>query len=146
MDRIIQHIAPEDFVADQRIGLKYPFTNTNNDLFDSNFLTSDQIKTDLIMLLLTSKGERFMLPSYGNEIKKVLFSNDESEIISLLDTEIRISVENWLPIVLIKKVDVRRDSVNEHMFYVKIDYTTKLDTNQQETIIISLNPDKVITA
>ncbi len=141
----IKYIPPDDLKPNQKIGLKYPMVGENGLLFSSNSVTLDQIKTDLIMLLLTTKGERYMLPDYGTNVKRVLFETDENNIIDILDEEIHEAVTKWLPIVIINNIDVRRDTVDEHLFYVKIQYTTRLDTNQSEQIIISLNPNTVVT-
>lgn len=141
----IKYIAPSDLDVNQKIGVAYPLTGINGKLFSSNSITSEQIKTDLIMLLMTTKGERYMLPDYGTNYKKSLFENDEDAILEILDSETNIAVSKWLPIVIIKDIQVRRDDVNEHTFFLKVTYTTQLDQTKEDDLIISINPNTVIT-
>jgi len=64
-------INPLDLDTRKAIGTKIPFNKKS--IFESNFSTKNQIKSNLINLLLTSKGERFHEPNYGIGLREILF-------------------------------------------------------------------------
>ncbi|MFW9875194.1 MAG: GPW/gp25 family protein [Candidatus Thorarchaeota archaeon] len=44
-------------------------------MFDPSVTTLEKVKSQLYVLLFTSKGERAMLPSFGVEVYSSLFEN-----------------------------------------------------------------------
>jgi hypothetical protein len=66
----------------------------------------DQIKSDLLILLLTNPGERVMLPNFGTPLKKLFFEqNDEIILLQARDMIIN-SIKTWEPRVAISAVEV----------------------------------------
>ena len=53
------------------IGVALPLDSTN--LFQGTPTTREQVKTNLLNLILTEKGERLMHPNYGLGVKNLLF-------------------------------------------------------------------------
>ncbi len=53
------------------IGVTLPFDGPA--VFNSSYTTKDQVKSNLINLLLTSPGERLMEPAFGVGIRDLLF-------------------------------------------------------------------------
>lgn len=97
----------------------------------------NQIKSDLLVLLLTEPGERVMLPSFGTPLKKFMFEpNDPSLIESVRETIIE-SIRNWEPRIRVTDIQVTnsRDEIElsgspyesgedtEHVLLVRISFT-----------------------
>ena len=83
--KIGYRIDPLDLDKRKAIGVKVPFTKKG--VFQFNYTTKDQIKSNLINLLLTSPGERYHEPSYGVGIRDILFepnTNTNQKISSIL--------------------------------------------------------------
>lgn len=61
------------------------------------------------MLLLTAKGERPMMPTYGSDLKAVLFEPSTTELsdVALEDTIIE-TTEMWMPEIVIDEVNIKR--------------------------------------
>ena len=55
-------------------GITFPFTNSvRGDYLGLTELESQQIRSDLIHLLLTRKGSRYYLPEFGTRLYDFLF-------------------------------------------------------------------------
>ena len=68
-------------------------------VFESSYTTQEAVISNLKNLLLTSKGERHMQPSFGTDIKSVLFENNTSDIRDILEETVQEDIEYWLPYV-----------------------------------------------
>jgi phage baseplate assembly protein W len=85
-------------MAKQFINIRYPFKNSPDGLFlDLTTTTIDAVKSDLQHLLLTEKGERFYLPDFGTNLKKFLFDPSDEKNLSDIETELKITVNKYLP-------------------------------------------------
>ena len=63
------------------IGLQYPLVkNPRGLLAQKNGV--DQIKADVLQLLLTNPGERVMLPNYGTPLRKLIFEPNDDGLIA----------------------------------------------------------------
>ena len=64
---------------DVGIGIALPFgPGVSN--FKINYTTLDQAKTNIINLLLTHKGERFMQPEFGTNLRRFLFRQNTQNL------------------------------------------------------------------
>ena len=72
--------------------------NSGNDL--------DILVSSVKMLLTTAKGERVMLPSYGTNLKSIVFSVGTSGIEGLVQQEIIDALSTWEPRVSLATVSV----------------------------------------
>ena len=65
------------------------------------------ISQNLKMLVLTSPGERIMMPEYGVGIRNFLFSNDSYQTRQEISSKIREQTSIYMPFVNLVGVDVR---------------------------------------
>ena len=71
MARELPRIIPVDINKRQAIGVKLPFDSPS--VFTSTFTTKEQVKSNLINLLLTYPGERVLNPQFGVGLRNYLF-------------------------------------------------------------------------
>ena len=94
--------------------------------------------TNLRMLLMTAKGERPMMPSYGSDLREIIFeSNTEGYTDDLLDDAVKDAVDSWMPEVNIISVETMREYTTEpNQVTVKIKFSLKAipDSTQQLTL------------
>lgn len=89
------------------IGVTLPFNNPNG-IFYQSYTNRVQVYSNIKNLLLTAKGERYMQPDFGTELKYILFENitDEREFIDSIKGEIISAITTWIPYVGITRLDV----------------------------------------
>ena len=87
------------------LGVQYPLVKTPRGTFaQKNGI--DQIKADLLQLLLTNPGERCMLPEDGTPLRKLFFEPSDSIIVSEAKAKIAKSIATWEPRVIIDNISV----------------------------------------
>ena len=64
-------------------------------------------------LLLTRKGERINHPQFGTNIRDYLFEPNLPSLRESVGQEIRDAVEQWLPYIVIKSLDVKIPGANQ---------------------------------
>ena len=70
-------------------GINFPFTDSGRgDYLKLTTNASDQIKSDLIHLLLTRKGTRYFMPDFGTNLYQYLFENIDDVVIGKIENEI----------------------------------------------------------
>ena len=74
----IKRINPLDINKNVSIGVAFPLDETN--LFKSTQTEKEQIKSNLINVLLTEQGERVNLPNFGVGLKNLLKNKITQEI------------------------------------------------------------------
>mgnify|MGYP001417272261 FL=1 len=130
--KIGYRIDPLDLDKRKAIGVKVPFTKKG--VFQFNYTTKDQIKSNLINLLLTSPGERYHEPTYGVGIRDILFepNSTTSQKISSLKARIDQNISFHIPQIEITNLNV---SPQDKELLVQIAYRVLLDNDTNEISI-----------
>ena len=88
-------------------GIEFPFRDSNRG--DYLLLTQDerqQIKSDLIHLLLTRKGSRYYLPEFGTRLYEFLFEPFDGLTFNAIESDIRDAIENFMPNLLVNSLSI----------------------------------------
>lgn len=93
------------------IGCPYPIVK-NSLGFLSPQRGIDQVKSDLLILLLTNPGERVMMPNYGTPLRRYLFDQNDPTTAGTVRDLIANSIKTWEPRITVKSITVT-DNVNE---------------------------------
>jgi phage baseplate assembly protein W len=106
------------------ININYPFKNSQQGYYlDMNETNSAAIKSDLMHLLLTRKGERLYMPEFGTDLLKFIFDPYDKKTITDLKMEISETVKKFIPNLTINNIIVEESDLSEYAATVKIDYT-----------------------
>ena len=95
-------VNPLDLQKNIAIGVSLPF----NKPFNSTYTTKDQIKSNLINLLLTSRGERVMNPLFGTGLRNFLFEGITESNIENLKQDLNNSIEVFIPEITVLSLDI----------------------------------------
>jgi phage baseplate assembly protein W len=90
----------------KEIGFKYPFQSSPKKGYFSKSSGLELIKSNLIQLIKTSKGERFMLPEYGCNLRNYLMEPLDETTFNEVKIQIQESVARYLKQVSILKLQV----------------------------------------
>ena len=110
-------INPQDLNKNVAIGVAFPFNAEG--VFNQTFTQKEQVKSNLINVLLTERGERVNLPDFGVGLKNLLF---ETQIdTNVLESRIDAQVQKYIPEITLISAEVDF-SPDEHILYIKITY------------------------
>ncbi len=145
-------------------GINFPFRESFvGKYLDASDLTSEEIRSNLIHLLLTRKGTRYYLPDFGTRLYEYIFEPLDGPTFSDIEAEIRDSVETYMPNLLITNISITDAatedegkgttisttgqqeysvpgiSQKEHTARIKIEYKSTNDVfNESDFVIINI--------
>ena len=102
MAQIIQNKFPIDTEARKAVGFGFPLNG--NAVFNPTYQTRDQIKANLVNYLLTNYSERVFRPSFGSNLRALLFENIDYQSLEDLKSRIENSISSYFPLVKIKEI------------------------------------------
>jgi len=88
------------------LGFPYPIVKTPNGYFGSNSTDIDQIKANLLQLLLTYPGERVMLPDFGTPLQDLIFEPNNSTLAARAKKMVIDSISMWEPRIAVDQINV----------------------------------------
>jgi phage baseplate assembly protein W len=95
-------------------GINFPF----RDSFDGKYLdlsvsNDEEVRSNLIHLLLTRKGSRYYLPNFGTRLYEFIFEPLDGPTFSDIESEIRESVLEFMPNLTITNISIKPASEGE---------------------------------
>jgi phage baseplate assembly protein W len=129
------------------LGLQYPLEKTPRGILAQK-TGVDQIKADLLQLLLTNPGERVMLPTFGTPLRELIFEQNDSFLVDKARQVIADAILTWEPRIVVTNIEVAnsvpRSSLNkndsldesESILYIKIKFVDPENIQQVEELIL----------
>jgi len=115
----VKKINPLDLQPRKAVGVNLTFGA--KDVFTSNYQTKDAIKNNLINFFLTGKGERYLNPMFGTDLRNMLFENINQDKINEIEGLVRNVVDIYFPRIRPKQIqtgsDPDRNLVTFYMSY-----------------------------
>jgi len=95
-------------------GINFPF----RDSFDGTYLdlsinTDEEIRSNLVHLLLTRKGTRYFLPDFGTRLYEFIFEPMDGPTYSEIEGEIRDAISQYIPGITVTKIEIKSASDGE---------------------------------
>ena len=88
-------------------GLNFPFRDSlRGDYLQLTELEAQEIKADLIHLLLTRKGSRYILPAFGTRLYEFLFEPFDGLTFTAIESDIRDAISNFMPNLLVNSLTI----------------------------------------
>jgi len=125
MAQIIKRVHPFDTRQNIKIGVAYPLDK--NSLQTGTNTIKEQLRTNLIDLLVTYPGERVNLPDYGVGIQNLLFENKINK--ETLKARIQNQAERWMENIVIRDVDINADS-DKGIIFIGVLYICLVDGSE----------------
>ncbi len=96
------------------VGITIPYSRGEGDgFFAQTYSMLERARTNLAFLLMTAKGERPMMPTYGSDLRALLFNpNTPDYVDELFEDAVKDAAETWMSEVNILSVVTTRDLEN----------------------------------
>ena len=95
-------------------GINFPFRESYvGKYLDVSDSTDEEVRSNLVHLLLTKKGYRYYLPDFGTRLYEYIFEPLDGPTFSEIEGEIRDSVEKYMPGVQITNISITDASLGE---------------------------------
>lgn len=119
------------------INITYPFKDSEKGFFlDLTSTDAKAIKSDLMHLILTRKGERLYNPEFGSDLLKFIFEPNDGRTLSEIKLDIQNTVKRYIPNLNVDNVSVEQSEESEYSVSVRIDYTITDDVFKEVDFII----------
>jgi uncharacterized protein len=126
-------------MAKQRfINIDFPFKDSPEGFyFKLNSTNTDAIRSDLLHLLLTNKGERLYMPDFGSDLKKYIFEPNDSITHEQIKDNLNENIKRYIPNLIINDITFKNNSIEE-LIIVELTYTVTDGTfNSTDTITLT---------
>jgi phage baseplate assembly protein W len=88
-------------------GINFPFRDSRQgDYLELTQLEAQEVKADLIHLLLTRKGSRYFLPDFGTRLYEFLFEPFDGLTFDAIQSDIRDAVQAYMPNLLLNQITI----------------------------------------
>jgi phage baseplate assembly protein W len=88
-------------------GINFPFRDSvRGDYLDLTNTANQEIRADLINLLLTRKGARYFLPDFGTRLYEYIFEPMDGLTFDAIESDIRANVEKYIPNLLLNRITI----------------------------------------
>ena len=88
-------------------GISFPFRDSFVGRYlDVSNTNQEEIRNNLIHLLLTRKGSRYYLPTFGTRLYEFLFEPFDGLTFNAIESDIRDAVENFMPNLLLNNITI----------------------------------------
>ena len=118
-------------------------------VFGQTYTTEEQALSNLKNLLMTFKGERYMQPNFGTNIRTVLFDNNTTDLRTALEDTLEEDIKYWLPYIQVNSVDITSSpdmhSINMRLHFqvttVGSEMVINILLNENELVVSDAQPD-----
>jgi len=130
----VKRIDPLDLQPRKAIGVSLPFSGRG--VFKSTYTSKDATKNNLINLLLTGKGERYLNPFLGTGLRSYLFENITEDTLRRAKADITNTINVYFPRVEILELQITSEpDTSTFVTFLKYRVT---ESDIQDEIIINI--------
>ena len=106
-------------------GIKYPFIADNKRYFyvAANESVAEKVRSQLMHIIFTPKGQRIRLPEFGTDLIKYIFDQNDEITWESVKTEVSESVTRWATNITLRNISVVKSEEDESQIFVRIDYS-----------------------
>jgi phage baseplate assembly protein W len=129
------------------LGLQYPLAKSSRGILAQK-VGVDQIKADLLQLLLTNPGERVMLPTYGTPLRELIFEPNDNNLLNNARQMISNAILTWEPRIVVTQLEVTNNppktSLNandtytesESILYIRIKFVDPENIQEVDELVL----------
>lgn len=125
----------------QYYGIKYPFTcdGFQNFYADVNSSLKDKVRSQVMHVIFTPKGQRLRKPEFGTDLIKHIFEPNDSVSWEAVKNEVMESVKRWVDNVSVNDIQVVKSEDDKGEIFVRVDYSVSEGNKVvSDTVIASI--------
>ena len=144
----VKDLSKKPFINDRDenvfIGIDLPFRKSDGTegWFASTTTTIDAVKNNIRNLLYTNKGERYLQPNIGLNLRNVLFEQFTEELRLQVENDILDTFEYWLPFVQVRDLKVgmtpNPNDATKNRLDITVLFNIKKDPNSLESVQVTI--------
>lgn len=114
-------------MSEQFYGIKYPFNEESDrkTFFDLNETEEDGVRSMLLHIILTPKGQKLRNPEFGTNLINYIFEPNDEKTLESIKNEIVQQVTVLLPEVKFNDLKIITDENDAENIFIEVDYTIK---------------------
>ena len=119
----------------QKYGIKYPFTTDNDDgtYIDLNKSNGAGIKSQVLHVIFTPKGQKLRDPDFGTDLVKYIFSQSDSSTFGSIKGEISSQIAKYVPEVEFRDISIYNSEGDDNGIIVMVEYGVKQGNKTEVT-------------
>ena len=123
----------------QFYGVKYPFVaeDVENYFIDVNKTLKDKVRSLIMHIIFTPKGQKLRDPEFGTGLIDFIFSQKDSTVFAEIKTEITKQIMKYVPEVEFRDINIYESENNENGIIVSVEYGVR-DGNKMEVTTVSV--------
>lgn len=125
----------------QYLGIRYPFTSQDfqNFYIDLNSSLKGKVKSQIIHVIFTPKGQRLRNPEFGTDLIKYIFDPNDTATWESVKNEIKDSVSRWVNNVNLKDIQIVKNVDDDLEIFVRVDYTINIgNKSTDDSMVVQL--------
>lgn len=109
----------------QRYGIKYPFTSDNDEgiFIDTNNSRTNYVKSQILHVIFTQKGQKLRDPEFGTNLIKYIFAPNDTSTFEGIKSEITSQINKYVNGVDFRDIYIYDGEDNEKI--VSVEYGIK---------------------
>lgn len=123
----------------QFFGIKYPFTSqdSENYFIDVNKSIKDKVRSILMHVIFTPKGQKLRDPEFGTDLIKYIFDQNDSISWSSVKDEVSEMVKKYANGVTINNISILKNNDENSEIFVRLDYSITNGFNEVKDSIVT---------
>jgi len=95
-------------------GINFPFRDSKKgDYLQLTELQKDEVRAALLHLILTRKGSRYYLPTFGTRIYEFIFEPYDGLTFSAIESDIRDAINTFMPNLIVNNITIEAATQDE---------------------------------
>lgn len=119
----------------QRFGIKYPFSSDNLEeiYVDLNDTYTDRVKSEVLHVLFTPKGQKLRNPDFGTDLIKYLFDMKDETSFDEVKSTIKTDIGKYVNGVEFEDIRILNDENDERGIIVIVEYSVVRGNKKEKT-------------
>lgn len=119
----------------QKFGIKYPFSNDNLEevYIDLNKTLTEKVKSDVLHVLFTPKGQKLRNPDFGTDLIKYLFDPKDDTSFESVKSSIKMDIGKYVQNIEFEDIRILQDENDERGIIVVVEYSVIKGNKKEKT-------------